>query len=72
MAMVKIDRRIREKNLKSGLLLQIHDELLLEVAEEEEDEVWHIVKHEMENALPLIVPIEVDIGIGKTWLEAHS
>jgi DNA polymerase-1 len=53
------------------MLLQVHDELVFEVQKKEESIVKEIVGREMQQALPLSVPIEVDLGIGKNWLEAH-
>jgi DNA polymerase-1 len=51
--------------------LQVHDELIFEVPKEELAEVEAMVRHEMEAALPLDVPIKVDMGVGTNWLEAH-
>ncbi len=70
-AMVNIDRLFQEKHFKSKMLLQVHDELVFEIPEKEKEKVENIVRETMENALPLSVPVEVDIGIGKNWLEAH-
>jgi DNA polymerase-1 len=70
-AMVKIDRLFQEKPFKSKMLLQVHDELVFEIPEKEKEKVQSIIRKTMENALPLSVPVEVDIGIGKNWLEAH-
>jgi DNA polymerase-1 len=67
-AMIKIHNRL--KNFKANLIMQIHDELVLEIPEEEIEEVKRIVQYEMENALPLKVPVVIDIGIGKNWYEA--
>jgi DNA polymerase-1 len=53
------------------MLLQVHDELVLEVLKKEETAVKELVEDNMKNALKLNVPIEVEIGIGKNWLEAH-
>ena len=70
-AMIGIWRRLKERDLKTRLILQIHDELLLEVPENELREVKNLVKYEMENAISLSVPIKVEIGCGKSWAEAH-
>ncbi|MCX7833030.1 MAG: DNA polymerase I [Ignavibacteria bacterium] len=70
-AMIRIFNSLREKNLKSKLILQVHDELVLEVHKDEIEQVKEIVENNMKNALKLNVPIEVDIGIGKSWYEAH-
>ncbi|NOY64987.1 MAG: DNA polymerase I [Nitrospirae bacterium] len=72
LAMISIHRRIRERNLKSRLILQVHDELLLEVKENELDEIKDIVKEEMEGVIRLDVPLTVEIGFGKDWAEAHN
>ena len=53
------------------MILQVHDELVFDVPKEEKDVLTKIVKTEMENALELKVPLVVDIGIGKNWLESH-
>jgi DNA polymerase-1 len=70
LAMVKVYNKLREKNLKTTIVLQVHDELILNVYQDELDEVKGIVKEEMENAIKLEVPLEVDINIGKTWYNA--
>ncbi len=71
-AMLNVDTQINKKNLKSRLLLQVHDELILEVSPGESDQLSAIVKKEMSNAFKLSVPLDVNIGIGKSWdLAAH-
>jgi DNA polymerase-1 len=70
LAMVKVYNKLKEKNLKTTIVLQVHDELILNVYQDELDEVKGIVKEEMENAIKLEVPLEVDINIGKTWYNA--
>ncbi len=70
-AMIRVFNELRKNNLKSKLLLQVHDELVLEVYKDEIEQVKEIVKNNMMNALKLNVPIEVDIGIGKSWYDAH-
>ncbi len=69
-AMVNVDRKLRDSNMKSRLILQVHDELLIEAAKEEEDKVYDILKDEMMNAISLLVPLEIDIHSGNTWYEA--
>ncbi|MEY8000322.1 DNA polymerase I [Clostridium sp. Mt-5] len=69
-AMVNVYRRLEQGNLKSKLILQVHDELILNVYKEELEKVKGIVKEEMENVLDLKVPLEVDISIGSNWYEA--
>ena len=69
-AMVNVYNRLREEKLKSKLILQVHDELILNVKPEEEEIVRKLVKDEMENAVKLHVPMEVDVNEGHTWYEA--
>ena len=69
-AMIKIANFLKTSNLKSRLLLQVHDELIFEVVESELDIVKSNVIALMEKAIPLNVPVKVDIGVGKSWLEA--
>lgn len=70
-AMIRVDRRLIEGGFQSRLLLQIHDELLIETAESEKDAVMQLVEEEMSKALELAVPLEVAAKAGKNWLEAH-
>ncbi len=71
LAMIRIDKKIYKQELQSRMILQVHDELVFDVPKEEKDVLTKIVKTEMENALQLKVPLVVDIGIGKNWLESH-
>lgn len=70
-AMINIFQKLKKHHLKTKMLLQIHDELLFEVPPDEIQEVKSIVEKEMQNALKLKVPVVVNIGTGKNWLEAH-
>ncbi len=70
-AMVNIFKKLKINNLRSKMILQVHDELIFDVFPTELDEVSSIIRHEMENALSLRVPLKVDMGWGKNWLEAH-
>jgi len=70
-AMVRIQKRFEEEALKSNMILQVHDELNFDVPAGELDRVREIVKHEMEQASQLKVPLTVDMGHGSSWLEAH-
>ncbi|MFT8312744.1 MAG: DNA polymerase I [Clostridium sp.] len=70
LAMVKVYERLRKEKLKSTIILQVHDELILNVYKDELEKVKKLVKDEMENAIELKVPLEVDINIGETWYEA--
>ncbi len=70
LAMIKISEFFRSESLKSRLLLQVHDELVFEVHEAELDKIQRNVCSLMEEALPLDVPVKVDVSVGKNWLEA--
>ncbi len=70
-AMVNIFDRIRREGVKSRLIMQVHDELVFEVPEEEAVVMEKLVRHGMENAVPLRVPLKVDINHGRNWSEAH-
>ena len=69
-AMVNVYNRLKKEELKSSLILQVHDELILNVKPDEEEKVRLLVKEEMEKALTLHVPLEVDVNEGTTWYEA--
>ena len=68
-AMVKIDNELEERGLRSKMLVQVHDELVFEVEEGEEDTLRELVKRNMENAVKLDVPLIVDDSFGKNWYE---
>ena len=70
-AMLKIYERIKTADLKSRLLLQVHDEVLVETAVEEKEEVRKIIKESMEGAAKLKVPLTADVNEGNNWYEAH-
>ncbi|MBK8098230.1 MAG: DNA polymerase I [Planctomycetes bacterium] len=70
-AMLQVHAQLRRRGLRSRLLLQVHDELLLDVANEELAEVTGLVRDAMASAADLRVPLEVAIGHGRTWLQAH-
>jgi DNA polymerase-1 len=71
LAMINLDQEILKKKLKSRMLLQVHDELVLEVPSAEKEKMEKLVSEKMRGALSLNVPIEVEVGTGKNWLEAH-
>jgi DNA polymerase-1 len=71
LAMVRIGQELNRKKLKTRMLLQVHDELVFDLYKPEEKEVRELVADRMQNALPLEVPIVVEMGVGKNWLEAH-
>ena len=70
-AMINIHKKLTDENWKSKMLLQVHDELVFDVHNDELEAIQPMIKHEMENAFTLAVPLEVEIGKGKDWLEAH-
>ena len=71
-AMVKVFNRLRSENMKSRLIMQVHDELIIEAPENEADKAMQILKEEMENAVNMKVKLSVDANIGKTWYEAKG
>lgn len=71
LAMINIHRRFEKENFRSKMLLQVHDELVFDAYKEELDSIKPIIKEEMENAYTLSVPLDVEMGIGANWLEAH-
>ncbi len=70
-AMARIHKNLLVNKMQAMMILQIHDELIFEVPENEIKELKSMVIYEMENALPLDIPIKVDVGIGNSWYEAH-
>ena len=70
-AMVGVDRSLRAENLKSRLVLQVHDELLVEADADEIDRVKEILRREMEGAADMKVRLEIDMHSGDSWYEAH-
>jgi len=70
-AMINIHKKLTSENWQSKMLLQVHDELVFDVHNSEVEKIKPMIKHEMENAFKLAVPLEVELGIGKDWLEAH-
>jgi DNA polymerase-1 len=71
LAMIQIQSELLSRKLRSRMLLQVHDELVFEIRKDEEKEVRSLVSQHMQQSMKLNVPIEVDIGVGKSWLEAH-
>ena len=70
-AMINIHKKLEEGNYKTKMLLQVHDELVFDVYKPELEPIKTLVKTEMENAYILDVPLDVDLGVGNDWLEAH-
>ncbi|MEX0662453.1 MAG: DNA polymerase I [Balneolaceae bacterium] len=71
LAMINIHNMLIEENCKSRMLLQVHDELIFEIHDDEQDELPAKIKQMMENAYKLDVPLEVEMGLADNWLEAH-
>lgn len=70
-AMINIDRELQSRHLRSKMLLQVHDELVFEVLQTETEQMRSLITEKMQSAFPLSVPVEVEVGVGKNWLEAH-
>ena len=70
-AMNRVYGRLMQEGLKSRLVLQVHDELIVEAKEDCAEKVASLLKEEMENAVKLTVPMTVDVNIGKTWYDTH-
>jgi DNA polymerase-1 len=71
LAMINIQKRFEKENFKSKMLLQVHDELVFDTHKDELERIQPIIKYEMENAFKMSVPLDVEVGIGQNWLEAH-
>lgn len=71
LAMINIHKRFEQENFKSKMILQVHDELVFDAHKDELEIIKPIIKHEMENAFTMSVPLDVEIGIGDNWLQAH-
>jgi DNA polymerase-1 len=69
-AMLHVDEEFKRNGLAARLLMQVHDELLVEVPDKEVDKVTEILKHEMETAVSLDVPLVADVGVGENWMDA--
>ena len=70
-AMINIFKRFEKEGFKSKMLLQVHDELVFDAHKDELHIIKPIIKYEMEHAFDMIVPLDVEMGIGENWLEAH-
>ena len=71
-AMINVSKKLKEQNLKSKILIQVHDDLLLEVPKEEENIVINMLKYEMEHAIKLDVPLLVEVKVGTNWAEMEN
>ena len=68
--MINVHTRLRKEGLKAKLILQVHDELVLDCPESEQEKASEILKYEMENAVKLAVPLTVEVHSGKNWYDA--
>ena len=71
LAMVRIARALHEEGLQSAMIMQVHDEVVLEVVPAEQERVERLVREAMEQAVEMRIPLRADCGSGTTWLEAH-
>jgi len=71
LAMINIHNRFKKEGFKSKMLLQVHDELVFDAHKEELEIIKPIIKYEMENAFKMSVPLDVEVGVGENWLQAH-
>ncbi len=71
LAMINIYKRFEQENIQSKMLLQVHDELVFDVLKDELEMIQPLIQQEMENAFKMAVPLDVEIGLGDNWLEAH-
>jgi DNA polymerase-1 len=71
LAMIKVNERMKREKVISLMIMQVHDELVFEVPEKELELMKNLVVEEMENAMPLSLPVKVDASFGENWLEAH-
>ena len=70
LAMIRVHKRLQEEGFKARLVLQVHDELIIDCPINEKDEVAKILQEEMENAVKLLVPLTVEVNVGKNWFES--
>lgn len=70
-AMINVDKKLKESRTGARIILQVHDELLVESPAEYADEVMKILKDQMENAVKLSVPLNVEAKVGRSWYECH-
>ena len=70
--MVKVQNRLQRENLRARLILQVHDELIVEAPQDESLHVAMLLQEEMENAVSLSVPLTADAAVGKTWYDAKG
>ena len=70
-AMINIYKKFEDLNCKSKMLLQVHDELVFDIHKDELEDMKKLIQQEMQNAYKMIVPLDVEVGVGENWLEAH-
>jgi len=71
LAMVSIFKKMNELQMKSKMIMQVHDELVFDVVPEEKEQLSELVKSEMENVMKLSIPLTAEVGVGANWLDAH-
>ena len=69
--MINVDRSLREGGFQTKMILTVHDEIVFDLVTAEKEDVMPVIESAMSNTLPMRVPIVVEMGIGKNWLEAH-
>ena len=69
-AMIEVYKKLKQENLKSKIVLQVHDELIIETKKEEQEKVQKILKESMENAMTLKIPLKVELSVANNWYEA--
>jgi DNA polymerase-1 len=72
LAMLKVDDAFRRERMKSRMVMQVHDELLVEAPEDEVERASEILRREMENAVKLDVALKADVGVGDNWMETKG
>lgn len=72
LAMIKVEKCLAVEEPEANIILQVHDEIIVEASQSSKDKVKKILKEEMQNTVDLLIPLEVDVGIGKTWYDAKS
>jgi DNA polymerase-1 len=71
-AMIKVRKRLHDENLDAKIVLQVHDEIILEASEKDSEHAAQVLKQEMEHAAQLHVPLKADVSSGKTWYAAKE
>ena len=71
LAMIRVHRALQDGDFKTKMLLTVHDEIVFDMRKSEQDRVMPLIEKCMKEALPMSVPVEVELGVGENWLEAH-